>query len=79
LESFGYETAREGAADSPQELEDAGTDGAMACLQADATAAQKIGDSGNRFAVIPAVSTDREDQVTEGHVFMGLFHGWKRG
>jgi hypothetical protein len=51
----------------------------MACLQANAATAQKIGNSGNRFAIIPAVGADREDQVAEGHVFMGLFHGWKRG
>jgi hypothetical protein len=79
LESFGYETAPDEAADSPQELEDAGTDGAMACLQANATAAEKIGHGGNRFAVVPAVGADREDQIAEGHVFMVLFHGWKRG
>ena len=49
----------------------------MACLQANAATAQEIGDSSNRFTVVSAVRADREDQVAEGHAFMGLFHIWR--
>src|SRR5687768_9314937 len=66
------------AADYPQKLEDAGTDGAMAGLQADAAAAQKVGDGGDRFTFVPAVCADREDQVAERQMFLDLFHGWNR-
>jgi hypothetical protein len=48
-------------------------------LQAHTTAAQKVRNGGHRFAGVPAVRTDGEDQVSKRQVFVGLFHGWDLG
>ena len=56
-------------------LQDAGANCATPRLEANAATAQKIGDRGNRFPVIPAMGADREDQIAKSHVLVGLFHG----
>lgn len=59
-------------------LEDASSKSATAGLQAHAAAAEEICHCSDCLPVIPAVCADREDQVAQGEVLVGLFHGRKR-
>jgi hypothetical protein len=69
----GYARSRAAGALGP--LEDASANGAATSLQTHATAAEKIGNCSHGFAAVSRMSTDREDQIAECQVSIGLLHG----
>src|SRR6266853_1950229 len=67
-----------------QRLADAGANFAAVTCQAHLAALEQVGHSGDGFAIILAVRTDGEDEVTEAVVIRAsgfleiLFHRWRR-